>query len=48
MSDQKIADVLNYIRNTWDESGARIINVQEVAEMRSKVEAREKLETPLQ
>ncbi|AXT70706.1 cytochrome c [Vibrio sp. dhg] len=48
MSNQKIADVLNYIRNTWDESGARIINVQEVAEMRSKVEAREKLETPLQ
>jgi len=47
MNDQEIADVLNYVRNSWDNSAVEI-KAKQVAEMRKSLGAREKISTPKQ
>ena len=47
MNDQQIADVLNYVRNSWGNTAAEI-TAQQVADMRKALNAREKLATPQQ
>ncbi|MBF8999632.1 MULTISPECIES: c-type cytochrome [Vibrio] len=47
MNDKEIADVLNYVRNSWGNT-AKEITPDQVAEMRKTVGARDKMATPLQ
>lgn len=42
MNDQEIADILNYVRNSWGNT-AKEVTASEVAEMRSSLGARQKL-----
>lgn len=45
MSDQEVADILNYVRNSWG-NGAPAVTANQVAEMRAALGAREKLSAP--
>lgn len=45
MNGQEVADILNYVRNSWG-NGAPAVNANQVAEMRAALGAREKLSVP--
>ena len=45
MNDQQIADVLNYVRNGWNNEGSEI-KAEDVAKLRNETGAHEKLKTP--
>lgn len=45
MNDQQIADILNYVRNSWG-NGAGVVTAKEVAILRYELGARNKLATP--
>lgn len=45
MNDQEIADVLDYIRNSWG-NGAAPVDIERVSELRGELAARDKLPTP--
>ena len=45
MNDQQVADILNYIRNSWG-NGAVAVSAKDVATLRSELDAYQKLKTP--
>ncbi|NIF21849.1 cytochrome c [Candidatus Pantoea multigeneris] len=47
MNDQQIADVLNYVRNGWNNQAVEV-KAEDVAKMRQAVDAKQKLKTPTQ
>lgn len=47
MSDRQVADVLDYVRNSWG-NGATPVSAERVGELREQLDARDKLATPAQ